>query len=366
MASLENKLLRPALREMAAYHVPSSAGLIKLDAMENPYPLPDKIKKEWLKRLANASLNRYPDSAAKELKAGIKTSFELPASSDILLGNGSDELIQLLCLAVLDAPARKSGRAIVMAPEPGFAMYRQTAIASGLDYIGVPLKKDDFSLDVTAMLRALDQYKPEILFLAYPNNPTGNLFDWEDCLQIVQNAPGLVVFDEAYHPFAESTAASLMKDFDQLLLLRTFSKFGLAGIRLGVLAGSACWLKHINKLRLPYNVNVLTQLTAELACEYYHVFIEQSKRIREQRTWLYEELTKLHGLQVYKSMANFILFRVEQGTSDRVFNNLLDRRILIKNMNKSHSLLKDCLRVTIGTEDENLNFLQALTQSINI
>jgi histidinol-phosphate aminotransferase len=364
MISRINKLLRPGLRELSAYPVQASEGLIKLDAMENPYSLPAELQREWLRALGGVKLNRYPDAAATNLKQTIKRVMQLPQQSEVLLGNGSDELIQLLCLAILDAPSRKSGRPVVMAPEPGFVMYRQTAIAAGLNYIGVPLRADNFELDLPAMLNAVQQHQPELLFLAYPNNPTGNLFNLSDCRQLVECAPGLVVFDEAYHPFAETSAAAEVAEHSHVLLLRTFSKLGLAGIRLGLLAGSADWLQHFEKLRLPYNINVLTQLTAEFACRHYDVFLQQSSQIRQQRIWLTSELTKLTTIRTFASRANFVLFRLINGSADRVFEKLQKHGVLIKNLDKSHPLLKDCMRVTIGTAVENKKFLMALQQSI--
>ena len=359
-----NKLIRSALLEMTAYQVPSSTGLIKLDAMENPYPLPDEIKKTWLHMLAEASLNRYPDATAENLKTQIKATLALPESCDLLLGNGSDELIQLLCLAVISAPVRKSDQSIIMAPEPDFVMYRQIALTTGLKYVGVPLQAEGFSLDMPAMLQAMEQHQPEILFLAFPNNPTGNLFQRHDCLQLIKSAPGLVVFDEAYQPFAQATMAEILQEYEHVLLLRTFSKLGLAGIRLGVLAGSQTWLQQIDKLRLPYNLNTLTQITAELACRHYDVFSEQAATIRAQRELLQQQLHRIADLQVFESQANFVLFRVKTGNADKVFSSLLEYGVLIKNMNNSHPLLKDCLRVTVGTSEENEKFLQALEQSI--
>lgn len=359
-----NKLLRRDLRELSAYAVQAGAGMVKLDAMENPYALPSELQQEWLKALSGASLNRYPDAAAAELKQSIKNAMQLPQNLDLILGNGSDELIQLLYLAVIDTPARKSGKPTVMAPEPGFAMYRQTAVATGLNYVGVPLLADSFDLDMPAMLNALERYRPELLFLAYPNNPTGNLFKWSDLQQLIEHAPGLVIFDEAYHPFAGHSAVSAAIEHDHVLLLRTFSKLGLAGIRLGLLAGSINWLQHFEKLRLPYNINVLTQLTAKFACRHYNAFLQQSAQILRQRKWLSGELDKITALKVYDSRANFILFRLLDKPAENVFRELLGRGVLIKNMDRSHPMLKDCMRVTVGTEGENKTFLAALKQSL--
>lgn len=366
MVSRIDRLLRTGLRSLTAYAVPSSEGLIKLDAMENPFSLPDASKSEWLRMLADAQLNRYPNASAAELKQSIRTVLQLPEQCELLLGNGSDELIQLLCLAIIETPGRLSGKPIIMAAEPGFAMYRYTAMATGLDFVGVPLQKDDFSLDMPAMLQAIEQHRPEILYLAYPNNPTGNLYHWSDCRELIENVPGLVVFDEAYHPFSDATAVSALAEYEHVLLLRTFSKLGLAGIRLGVLAGAPLWLRQLEKIRLPYNINTLTQITAEFACRHYQLFLRQAAQVCQQRSWIMDKLNEFPALQVFESRANFVLFRIINGDADTVFNGLLENGILIKNLNNSHPMLRGCLRVTVGTPEENEIFIVSLKRLMSI
>jgi histidinol-phosphate aminotransferase len=348
-----NRFVRAPLRALQAYHVPPAAGLIKLDAMENPYSWPDWLRNDWLDALRHAALNRYPDPGAGELKARLRDVLGVPGSAELVLGNGSDELIQMIIQAVA-APGR-----VIMAPEPTFVMYRQLAVVAGLEFQGIPLRAD-FSLDANAMIEAIGTHQPAVLFLAYPNNPTGNLFERDVIDTLLAFAPGLVVLDEAYAPFADDSFMDVLGCCDNLLVLRTLSKLGLAGVRLGLLAGDAQWLGEIEKTRLPYNISTLDQLTGEFALRHYAVFAEQARFIREQRGELLARLGKLPGVTVYPSAANFILMRVPPGRGAAVFEGLKAAGVLIKNLAGSAPALADCLRVTVGKPEENAAFLTAL------
>jgi histidinol-phosphate aminotransferase len=242
-------------------------------------------------------------------------------------------------------------------------MYKMIATFSGLEYVGVPLR-DDFSLDMEAMEQAIQQYEPAVIYLAYPNNPTGNLFDEKDVEAIIRMANGLVVVDEAYHAFAGNSFMNRLGEFDNLLVMRTVSKLGLAGLRLGLLAGPNEWLGEFDKVRLPYNINVMTQAAAEFALKHIEVFDEQTRLIREERARLFEEMGKLEGLTLYPSAANFILFRVPAGRANAIFDGIQERGVLIKNMKASEGPLADCLRVTVGTAEENDAFLAALKAAL--
>lgn len=347
-------LIRPQIRALKAYHVPDARGLIKLDAMENPYAWPDELKEAWLTRLRDVSLNRYPDPQAAALKKRLRQSMAIPEDAGLLLGNGSDELIQLIILA-LAGPGR-----VILAPEPGFVMYRMIADFAGLDYVGVPLRAEDFDLDLSAMLAAVERYDPVVVFLAYPNNPTGNLFDRQAIRQLIAAASGLVVIDEAYFAFASHSFLASLTDFDNLLVMRTVSKMGLAGLRLGLLTGPPGWLNEFEKLRLPYNINILTQVSAEFALAHQDVLDEQSRRICKDRAALSAGIRALPGITVFPSEANFILFRMPTGEANRVFDALREHGILIKNLSNHGGLLSDCLRVTVGTAEENQAFLSTL------
>lgn len=348
------RLIRPEIRELSAYHVPDPGDCIKLDAMENPYHWPDNVVREWEKVLGTAELNRYPDPHARELAKALRDVMKVPDSMDILLGNGSDELIQMIALAMA-APGR-----VMLAPEPTFVMYRMIALFSGMEFAGVPLDGADFSLDMPAMLEAISTHQPAVIFLAYPNNPTGNLFDAAQIEQIISLAPGVVVVDEAYAAFASDSFVHRLADYENVLLLRTLSKMGLAGLRLGMLAGPPAWLQEIDKVRLPYNINVLTQLSARFALQHHDVLDAQTARIRSDREALFRELESIDGIHAFPSEANFILFRAPAGRAKRVFESLRTRNVLIKCMDGSHEKLRDCLRVTVGTPDENRAFLSAL------
>ena len=349
--------VRPEIRAINAYHVPNPGNLIKLDAMENPYHWPEEMVQEWLALLGQTQVNRYPDPAARALTAELRKAMDVPEEMGVLLGNGSDEIIQILALAL-----GGEGRA-VLAPEPGFVMYRMIATFSGMSYIGVPLR-EDFSLDLPAMLEAIKQHDPAVIYLAYPNNPTGNLFDESEMEAVIRAANGLVVVDEAYHAFAGKSFMARLGEFDNLLVMRTVSKLGLAGLRLGLLAGPQAWLNEFDKVRLPYNINVLTQASAEFALRHLAVFDEQTRRIREERTRLLAEMTKLDGITVYPSAANFILFRTLAGRADDVFEGIRQAGVLIKNMKATNGPLADCLRVTVGTPIENDAFLAALRKAL--
>ncbi len=274
------------------------------------------------------------------------------------MGNGSDELIQLLILALVG-----SGRA-VLAPEPSFVMYRLIAGFVGMPFIAVPLRADDFGLDLAALLAAIERHQPALIFIAYPNNPTGNRFDARAVRRVLQAAPGLVVLDEAYFPFADHSFLSSLPEFENLLVMRTLSKMGLAGLRLGLLVGAPRWLDEFEKLRLPYNINVLTQVSADFALLHQTVLLEQAGRIRAERAALFAALNALPGITAFPSEANFILVRTPAGQANRLFESLREGGILVKNLSATGGLLQDCLRVTVGTVEENQAFLAALAAAL--
>jgi histidinol-phosphate aminotransferase len=303
----------------------------------------------------HAELNRYPDAKASALKAQLRAAMGVPEAMDLILGNGSDELIQMLALAV----ARPG--AVMLGFEPSFVMFRMIATLSGMQYAGV-LLNDDFTLDLQRTLKAIDAHQPALIFIAYPNNPTANLFDVETVERIIESAPGIVVIDEAYHPFADATFMSRLGEFPNLLVMRTLSKMGLAGLRLGLLAGPSAWLGHVDKVRLPYNVNVLTQVIATEVLQHRAALEMQAANIRAERSRVLAELRRMQGVMAHDSDANFILFKIDG--ADRIFAALRQRGILIKNLSGAHPLLANALRVTVGTPEENTRFLSALQATL--
>lgn len=360
MSLIEN-IIRPEVRALSAYHVPDAGGFVKLDAMENPYVLPETLREELGRRLSDVALNRYPVPSYTALKAKICAKLGVPAGFDVILGNGSDELITIVSVA-----CAKPG-ATVLAPTPGFVMYSMSAKFSGMEFVGVPLKPD-FTLDKAAMLAAIEEHKPAITYLAYPNNPTGNLFDADDMVEIIRAVgdSGVVIVDEAYQPFAQASFMPRLPEFDNLVVMRTVSKLGLAGIRLGYMSCSGALLAEFDKVRPPYNVNVLTQAAAEFVLDHVDVLDAQATSLRWERTKLIADLAALQGVEVFPSAANFLLIRVKNPaiSADGVFSALLDRKVLIKNVGKMHPLLENCLRVTVSTPEENRIFLDAMKASL--
>ena len=351
MPKKPEEIIRAEILALKAYHVPEAAGMVKLDAMENPYRLPADVQAEIAVLAAGAALNRYPDPDAARLKARLREALAIPPGMDLLLGNGSDEIIQMLTMA-----AARPG-AVVLGLEPSFVMFRMIATFCGVRFVGVPLKSG-FTLDADRMLAAIAEHQPALVFIAYPNNPTGNLFDEATITRIIEAAPGMVVVDEAYHAFAGKTFMPRLADYPNLLVMRTLSKSGLAGLRLGLIAGAGAWLGHVDKVRLPYNVNVLTQLVAEKVLQHQELLAQQAAAIKTERTRLFEGLKRIPGVQPFPSDANFILFKT--GKAEQVFNGLRQRGVLIKNLHGAHPSLADCLRVTVGTPEEDTQFLDVL------
>jgi len=352
--SRASERIRPEVRALSAYHVPDTGDVIKLDAMENPYPWPgEALRSAWLETLAGVSANRYPDPRAPAVVERLRAHLGLPCSQRLVLGNGSDELIQLVTLALAKPGAK------VLVPEPTFVMYRMIATFCGLECIGVPLR-GDFGLDFEAMEAAIAEHDPAVTWLAWPNNPTGTLWPRADVHRILDLSGGLVVVDEAYQPFAGDSFIDELGRWDNLVVLRTLSKLGLAGLRLGALAGPAEWLDEIDKLRLPYNINVLTQASAAFALDHFDELAAQAATIREERERMTARIGELPGITVYPSSANFLLVCLPPGRARPVFDRLRADGILVKCLDGSHPLLADCLRLTIGTPGENERLFTAL------
>lgn len=355
MARSPQQLIREEILGMQAYHVSDSAGMVKLDAMENPYRLPAEMRAELGALLADVEINRYPDPTGRELCELLRSKMHVPAGMDLLLGNGSDDLIQMICFALA-----KPG-SVVMYPDPTFVMYKLNAILSGMKPMGVQ-SNPDFSLDCNAFVAAVREHDPAVVFIAYPNNPTGALFDERNIEEIIRATNGLVVLDEAYHVFAQKSFMPRLPEFPNLVVMRTVSKLGLAGLRLGYLAGAPEWIREFNKVRQAYNVNVLTQAAAGYALRRLDVLEAQAARIRDERKSLRDGLAALPGVTVYPSAANFFLARVSDGPHS--FATLKSQGVLVRNFHGAHPLLSNCLRITVGTPDENRVLLSAMREAL--
>lgn len=353
--------IRADVRAAHAYVVQPSTGLVKLDAMENPYRLPPELQRALGERLGAVALNRYPAERTAELARALARHAGVGDEVGVTLGNGSDELIGLLTLAVAQPGAT------VLAPVPGFVMYEALARQQRLGFVGVPLRAEDFQLDEAAMLAAIEQHRPALVYLAYPNNPTGTLWDAAVIERIAAAAPGLVVMDEAYQPFVDKVASTdslaLMARRPNVLVMRTMSKFGLAGVRIGYLLGAPELVGQVEKLRPPYNISVLNAEAAFFALEHAEVYAAQAAELRQQRERVMQALQALSGVKAWPSQGNMILARVQDAAA--TFAALRARGVLIKNVSAMHPLLANCLRFTVGTPDENTRLLAELQSCLS-
>ena len=341
--------LRADIKAINAYHVPPAGDMIKLDAMESPFALPDELVGQYLAYLAESELNRYPNPSADELNQTLRELMDINDEFGVLLGNGSDELIQLLALAC-------ETNNTILSVEPSFVMYDMIAKFTRLNYQGVALT-DDYQLDTELMLKAIAKHNPKLIFIAYPNNPTGNTFDRVAIERIIKATDAMVVLDEAYYAYAGDSFLNDIAKYPNLVVLRTVSKIGFAGLRLGLLIGSKETVAELDKLRLPYNINTLTQVSANFLLKEKAEIDKNAAVIIEQRQLLLSELNKISGLLVYPSQANFILFKAPKAQA--LFDYLKSNKILIKNLSGAPKLT-GCLRVTVGDSDQNQKFLQVV------
>jgi len=358
LADRLRQVIRQDVQSMHGYAIQPSAGLVKLDAMENPFRLPPALQRELGERLSCVAINRYPAQCVADVVAALSRHVQLPAGCKLMLGNGSDELIDMLSVAC-NVPG-----AAILAPVPGFVMYEMSAKLRRLRFVGVPLTPD-FELDRSAMLAAIERERPALTYLAYPNNPTANLWDdavIDDIVAAVGAQHGLVVFDEAYQPFSSRTWMQRLAAHEHVLVLRTLSKFGLAGVRLGYLAGAAALIDEIEKVRPPYNVSVLNAEATLFALEHADEYARQAALLRAERARLQAVLRAMPGVTAFPSEANMILARVAD--AKRAFEGMKSRGVLVKNVSALHPLLANCLRLTVGTPDENTLMIDALKASL--
>ena len=358
LAACMTRVIRPDIQGLQAYAVQPSAGLVKVDTMENPHRLPEALQQALGERLGRVAINRYPAERGDDLKAALAQHARLPEGNALMLGNGSDELISLLSLACA-LPG-----AVFMSPLPSFVMYGLSAALQGVRFVGVPLTAD-FELDEAAMLAAIHAEQPALLYLAYPNNPSANLWDddvIERLIEAVGQHHGLVVMDEAYQPFAERDSMDRLRRHPHVLVMRTMSKFGLAGVRIGYLMGRSALIGEIDKLRPPFNISVLNAEAGLFALEHAYEYRRQAALIRSEREFLLAQLAELPGVRPFPSQANMVLARVSDAAA--AFAGMKQRGVLVKNVSALHPLLVNCLRITVGTVEENRLTLAALAASL--
>lgn len=341
-----NNLVKPVVRSLRAYEAKDIPCRVKLDANESPYDFGKYVPKA----LKTIKTNRYPDPEAKEVKKLLSKRFSI-LPENILQGNGSDELIYYL-VTTFGGP--------VLYPTPTFSMYGIISQALGEKTIAIPLDKE-FDIDLDKTLKAIRKEKPKVIFLSSPNNPTGNCFSSDRIMKIIDSSLAarhlsLVVVDEAYQPFSsEKGFLPLLKDYKNLVIMRTLSKIGLAALRLGFLIADAEIIRAVNKVRLPFNVNTISQAVASEVLKDRRGLDASVKAITSERERLFMEMGRIKGIRLFPSEANFILFKMR--TPDRIYNALLKKGILVRNMK---GVVNGCLRVTIGTHEESTSFLKAL------
>ncbi len=342
------------IRDISPYSVPYFDCKIRLDGNESPFPPPKEVQDNIDSAIKEIDINRYPDPEAKRLVQIISNVCDFPKEG-ILLGNGSDELIGMLITAFSHGTGR------ILCPSPTFSMYKLTGLAMGAEIVEAPLDAK-FDIDLDETIRAIDENDPDLIFLASPNNPTGNMYSASKVAEIISVSKGIVVVDEAYSDFSGYTFLPLIKECENLVILRTLSKVGFAGLRIGMLLARDSLVSEINKVRYPYNINSLSQVVAEVVLENCEFVAENIQLIIRERDRVYNALSALEQIEVSPSDANFIFFRVND--ADTLFSKLVERDILIRNFNKP-GRLQNCMRVTIGTPEENDSFLSALSEILS-
>lgn len=351
-----SNLVREDIRDFVPYDPHIYENVIKMDANENPYPFPDEILQEIYKRVKERGITRYPDPVAKKLRVELaKYTGVLP--EQIIVGNGSDELIQLL-LQVFGGPGTQS-----LIPYPTFSMYAIHTRITGGTPAGIPMQ-DDFSLPMEELLRGVERPENKVTFLCTPNNPTGNTIPVSQVEEVLQKAKGIVVADEAYLEFYNrETSTSLLKKYNNLAIIRTFSKaFALAGLRVGYMLASVEIIREMMKLKQPYNVNAFSQEAAVTVLKHRDAFKPQVDLIIAERERMYEALKAISGIKVYPSGSNYLMFRTEK-SGPEVHHALIEKGVLIRNLHGGPGL-DNCLRVTMGKKEENDIFLEKLKEII--
>ncbi|MBR0128798.1 MAG: histidinol-phosphate transaminase [Neisseriaceae bacterium] len=351
MKHLHN-IIRADILASSAYHVANvPQNCVKLDAMESPFDFPPNMQNELGQCLGVAPIRLYPNIAHDDIVPKLRQSFAIPDNAEVALGNGSDELIQFLTLLVAKPQAK------VLSIEPTFVMYRRNAELFGMSYIGVPCNAD-LTLNVAQVLSEIEQHQPDLIFIAYPNNPTGTRYPRDEVEQIIQAATGLVVIDEAYGAFSSDSFLPQAGSCDNLLVLRTFSKIGFAGLRVGFVSGSLKVIDELKKILPPYNMNQLSLTAAKFALQHIEWINNNIQQLKMEREIAFAQLEDIKNITVFPSESNFLTLRVPD--ADACFQQLLQNGFLVKNLNRMHPLLNNCLRITIGKPEDNVRWLAVL------
>jgi len=350
MKMVIRNLIASEIFRQNGYIAQEVAGAIKMDANENPFGMGEPLKRKLLGRMNGIDFNRYPAAGSPALRERFAGYFGVKKDM-ILPGNGSDELIQTLCLTL------KGKIRGVLVPVPTFSMYKIIAVNTGNKVVEVPLDKN-FDLDAKAIISKITNNFPAIIFLSCPNSPTGNLFSQSKIEAIIRKTPGVVVIDEAYGAFSGQTMLPLIRKYNNVIFLKTLSKLGMASMRMGFLIGNKDLVAQLDKVRLPYNINSLSQTAAGFFLDYNKEFSNQIKEITKRRTELYRGLKQIKWIKAYPSRANFIFFSCAFD-SNRIYNRLVSEGIMVKNLNVP-PLMTNCMRVTVGSKKENDAFLKAL------
>lgn len=343
------KFYRNNLKELKPYDPHEVPYKIKLNANENPYGLPEEIIEEILRKAKNLEYSRYPNANSVKLSETVSSFWGLNRDN-IVIGNGSDELIDYL----IKAFSEKGRRIITTAP--AFAMYKIYSIINGSNFVQIPLSQSNFSLNEEKVLEKAKKEDSSIIFIAYPNAPTGNYFAEEKIIKIIEESGCLVVVDEAYYEFGKKTFVPLISRYDNLVILRTFSKaYSIASLRVGYLLSNFEIINEIRKVKSPFNVNSFSQLAAQVVFENKEILKNDIKKIIEGREKLTNRINEIPPFKAHSSQTNFVLVEVgSKENSDLVYSNLLKQGILVQKVSDPiFSTSRYFLRITVGNEEEN-------------
>jgi histidinol-phosphate aminotransferase len=363
--------VKPAVRSLAAYTLAMREAPVKINQNENPWELPEAVKRRVVERALARPWARYPDFDPQELLESLARHAGW-CSDGVLAGNGSNEMIEALLLVTVGGGSR------VVIPEPTFTLYalltrilggepvRVRQVPAGPAAGGAPASGAPVGLvyDVEALLAARRESGATVTIVCSPNNPTGSALSLAEIERLCDAGDSLVVIDEAYHEFSGASAVPLLARHPNLVVLRTFSKAkALAGLRVGYLLASPDLVREINKARLPYNINFFSQAAALAALEEKESLAASLERIVAGREWLRTRLADLPGVRAWPSRANFFILELLSADPKAVFASLLRHGVLVRDVT-SYPMLSRCLRVSVGSEEENETFLRSLGSAL--